>query len=612
MNQVGIKYDKQITKEQNVFITFLSFFNYMFHDHRWSGGHTAEMMQIVKHMNYDNYTPRIYVCALTDKISTEKIKSLEGNRSDYKIIKITRSREVGQSYISSVWTTTLAILDSVSVLWFEKPELILCNGPGTCVPLCIIAFLFKIFFISDIITVFIESFCRVETFSLTGKILYYLVDHVIVQWPYLKITIEYTEMTSEAGLTTALINWILLKEDLKYLPIEIKVHLTSIVDVLQTDSVKKLENIKKWITKSLIRIEACLDRTWQILNSGYWKDVPLSYRYSYSFCSLIKIILLEIDYEQNEAKSVDTEINILQQIIQQIDKGILLGAPLPSEPSLLTSIASKINDHYSKFMKTLTAKKIAIDHSKVSQTLLPEFLQVNRYNEPSMESFYKDIFMPKVPAVLTGCMKYWNALHLWQDIDYLNKTAGSRTVPIEIGSHYTEEDWTQNLVTFSEFLQSHVIEGTQKIGYLAQHQLFDQIPELKKDIIIPDYCSFSDTEDAEAEPPDINAWFGPAETVSPLHYDIKNNLLCQVLGYKRIFLYNPSDSVNLYPYDTKLLHNTAQVDPVKPDYIKWPNLKKAKGFMCYLGPGEMLYIPPKWWHHVTALTPSFSVSFWWT
>lgn len=34
--------------------------------------------------------------------------------------------------------------------------------------------------------------------------------------------------------------------------------------------------------------------------------------------------------------------------------------------------------------------------------------------------------------------------------------------------------------------------------------------------------------------------------------------------------------------------------------------------MCYLGPGEMLYIPPNWWHHVTALTPSFSVSFWWT
>ncbi|XP_043485810.1 lysine-specific demethylase 8 [Polistes fuscatus] len=418
-------------------------------------------------------------------------------------------------------------------------------------------------------------------------------------------------MTCEARLINELIDWILLKEDLKYLPTEIEVHLVSIIDVLRRFNIDKLDKTK-WIKKSLITIEACLDRTWEILNSGHWKDVPISYRYSYSFCSLVKVILLEIEHEQNKEKSSDTEIRVLQEIIQQIDKGILLGAPLPNEPSLLTSIASKINNYYSKFARTLNVKKIEIDYSKVSQSLLPEFVQVNRYKVPSMELFYKDIFIPKIPVIITDSMKHWNALHLWQDIDYLNKIAGSRTVPIEIGSRYTEEDWSQSLITFSEFLQSHIIKATQNVGYLAQHQLFDQIPELQNDIVIPDYCSFSDKEDVEVEPPDINAWFGPAGTVSPLHFDIKNNLLCQVFGYKRIFLYNPSDTINLYPYDTKLLDNTAQVDPLKPDYIKWPDFKKAKGFMCYLGPGEMLYIPPKWWHHVTALTTSFSVSFWWT
>ncbi|XP_043684601.1 lysine-specific demethylase 8 [Vespula pensylvanica] len=430
--------------------------------------------------------------------------------------------------------------------------------------------------------------------------------------PISESTIEHTKMAFEAYITTELIDWILLKEDLKYLPTEIEVHVAPMIDVLQRVSMQKLERTTNWINKSLIRIEACLDRTWQLLNSGHWKDVPLSYRYSYSFCSLLKVILLEIEHEQNKEKSTDTEIQVLQEIIQQIDKGILLGAPLPNKPSLLTSIASKINNHYTKFVRSLNAKKIEIDYSKVSQLLLPEFLQINRYRIPSMESFYKDIFIPKVPAIITDSMKHWNALHLWQDINYLNKIAGSRTVPIEIGSRYTEEDWSQDLITFSEFLQSHIIKNTPKVGYLAQHQLFDQIPELKNDIVVPDYCSFSDKEDSEVEPPDINAWFGPAGTVSPLHFDIKNNLLCQVFGYKRIFLYDSSDSINLYPYDTKLLYNTAQVDPLKPDYIKWPDFKKAKGFMCYLGPGEMLYIPPNWWHHVTALTPSFSVSFWWT
>lgn len=33
---------------------------------------------------------------------------------------------------------------------------------------------------------------------------------------------------------------------------------------------------------------------------------------------------------------------------------------------------------------------------------------------------------------------------------------------------------------------------------------------------------------------------------------------------------------------------------------------------CILEEGEMLYIPPKWWHYVRSLTTSFSVSFWWS
>ncbi|XP_015178041.1 PREDICTED: UDP-N-acetylglucosamine transferase subunit ALG14 [Polistes dominula] len=149
-----------------------------------SGGHTAEMLRIVKLMDYKMYTPRIYVSASTDNISIDKVKVIEENQNDYKIIRITRSREVGQSYISSVWTTLMATLEATSILWSEKPELLLCNGPGTCVPLCIVTFVFKIFYTLNITTVFIESYCRVKTFSLSAIILYYFVDHIIVRWPF--------------------------------------------------------------------------------------------------------------------------------------------------------------------------------------------------------------------------------------------------------------------------------------------------------------------------------------------------------------------------------------------------------------------------------------------
>lgn len=58
-------------------------------------------------------------------------------------------------------------------------------------------------------------------------------------------------------------------------------------------------------------------------------------------------------------------------------------------------------------MRTLNVKKIEIDYSKVSQSLLPEFVQVNRYKVPSMELFYKDIFIPKIPVIITGNSNYF-------------------------------------------------------------------------------------------------------------------------------------------------------------------------------------------------------------
>ncbi|XP_034174793.2 bifunctional peptidase and arginyl-hydroxylase JMJD5 [Osmia lignaria lignaria] len=408
-----------------------------------------------------------------------------------------------------------------------------------------------------------------------------------------------------------LIPWDLLMENVQnYLPIEMKVHLSTITIKLKNFIENKIDPSTKWIENSLILVEACLDKTWETLNSGYWQFVPIEYRYCYSLCIILKAVLLEFQCEIN-SKEATKKIKLLKNVVQQIDKGILLGAPFPNVSDLLPQIASKLN-HTIESSKTLNFEKLNIKSGDLHDSeLLSRFTEIKHYDEPSMELFYRDMFKPKVPAILTGCINHWKALDRWQDLSYLSKIAGNRMVPIEIGSRYTDEDWTQQLSTFSEFLQKYILTKNDKVGYLAQHQLFDQIPELKEDFMVPEYCNFTDDVDDTVESPDINAWFGPMGTVSPLHFDPKNNLLCQVFGYKRIILYHPDDSFNLYPYDTKLLNNTAQVDPLNPNEEKWPNFSKAKGLIGYLKPGEVLYIPPKWWHHVTALTPSFSISFWW-
>lgn len=48
-----------------------------------------------------------------------------------------------------------------------------------------------------------------------------------------------------------------------------------------------------------------------------------------------------------------------------------------------------------------------------------------------------------------------------------------------------------------------------------------------------------------------------------------------------------------------------------PDLEKFPQFAGLEHWDCTLEPGDMLFIPSKWWHFVKSLSVSFSVSFWW-
>lgn len=85
------------------------------------------------------------------------------------------------------------------------------------------------------------------------------------------------------------------------------------------------------------------------------------------------------------------------------------------------------------------------------------------------------VFLSKY-FILTDCIEHWPALKTWQNINYIVQKIGPRLVPIEIGKTYTSSAWSQKLMTAQTFIEKYVLpENPKQIGYLAQHQLFNQV-----------------------------------------------------------------------------------------------------------------------------------------
>lgn len=277
-------------------------------------------------------------------------------------------------------------------------------------------------------------------------------------------------------------------------------------------------------------------------------------------------------------------------------------------------------------------------HIPVATTPIIRF-PIHRIASPSVWDFEAHTRNQGTPLVITGAIDDWPALmgeRAWRRPGYLlSRTfGGRRLVPVEVGRSYTDAGWGQRIITFGEFLREYLMrageaKGNDGIGYLAQHDLFAQIPALRNDILIPDYCftnsppaptlqsrQSGEKEVSQLEEPLLNAWFGPAGTVSPLHTDPYHNILCQVVGKKYVRLYSPDQGEAMYPRGIEAggvdMSNTSEVD-AEGEWLteSFPLFTHARYVETVLKEGECLYIPVGWWHYVRSLTVSFSVSFWW-
>ncbi len=119
--------------------------------------------------------------------------------------------------------------------------------------------------------------------------------------------------------------------------------------------------------------------------------------------------------------------------------------------------------------------------------------------------------------------------------------------------------------------------------------------------------------DREVQP---RIWLGNAIT-TPTHLDEWHNIGCVVAGKRRFTLFPPEQIANLYIGPLDYAPTGAPMSLVKlhaPDFGRFPKFRAALAAAqsAELLPGDAIYIPPLWWHHVESLEPfNLLVNYWW-
>lgn len=114
----------------------------------------------------------------------------------------------------------------------------------------------------------------------------------------------------------------------------------------------------------------------------------------------------------------------------------------------------------------------------------------------------------------------------------------------------------------------------------------------------------------------MSIWIGNRTRIAA-HYDLPDNIACVAAGHRRFTLFPPEELANLYigPLDfTPAGQAISLVDFAAPDYSRFPRftdaLKHAQ--VAELGPGDAIFIPSMWWHHVEALDRfNVLINYWW-
>jgi hypothetical protein len=240
----------------------------------------------------------------------------------------------------------------------------------------------------------------------------------------------------------------------------------------------------------------------------------------------------------------------------------------------------------------------------------PSFTPVDKRRLTS-DQFVNEYLKPRRPVVIAGLIEQWPAWNKWS-FEFFRKVHGALTVPVRMFE--SGRDWEaqgQDEFTLAKFIDEILASpwtGAGRAPLIDWPGFFDLHPELCADLPLDGF--FDNwlrrlTPAMRARHDNLSYGFvlmGPQNAVYNLHYDYWSShaVIAHLVGRKRIVLYPPDQRAQLY---------NGRVDVDKQDFQRFPRFREAKGRMeGILEPGDLAFVPSRWWHQVSYCTACLSVN----
>lgn len=235
------------------------------------------------------------------------------------------------------------------------------------------------------------------------------------------------------------------------------------------------------------------------------------------------------------------------------------------------------------------------------------------------------VFASEVPLLLKGLVAGWPAVaacrpSLAAAASYLSGFWIDQPVTVYVGDAGIEGRFFYN----EDFTGFNFRSGKARLGQVLQKLGEDERSGVGSAIYVGStpvdrwLPGFRAQNDISLPFPDAlpSFWLGGRTRVSA-HFDFPDNVACVVAGRRRFTLFPPDQVGNLYvgPLDrTPSGQAISLVDFAKPDLDRYPRFAEALAAaqVAEMEPGDALFVPSMWWHHVESLSPfNLMVNYWW-